>query len=67
MIFDSNLPNHFFFKNWKKPKAIKYLHPFTSERGAVNKDKVYSVVELEYQDYKLQICIDGEKVWIKKC
>lgn len=67
MIYDSNLPDHFFFENWEKPKVVKKLHPFTSERGGSNKDKVYSIIELEYKNYKLQVCIDNEKVYIKKC
>lgn len=67
MRFDCKLPNHFFFKNWKHPKKIKELHPFISERGAKNNDKVYDVVELEYENFKVQICIDGNNCWIKKC
>jgi hypothetical protein len=67
MNFDKDLPDHFFFKSWTKPKKINYLHPFSTERGSVNKDKVYSVAELEFDSYKIQICIDGESCWIKKC
>jgi hypothetical protein len=67
MNFDKNLPNHFFFKNWKKPKNVRYLHPFVSERGSQNRDKIYNVVELDYGDFKIQMCIDNNNCWIKKC
>jgi hypothetical protein len=67
MKFDSNLPDHFFFEGWGKPQSVKYLHPFVSQRGGVNNDKVFNVVELDYGDFKLQVCIDNNNFWAKKC
>lgn len=67
MNFDKKPPNHFFFKDWELPKEIKELHPFISQRGGVNKDTIFNVTELDYGDFKIQICINDNNCWIKKC
>lgn len=67
MMYDADKPNHSFFADWEKPQEIKITRPFVSQRGEVNEDKVYEVAQLKYQNHTIEVCIDGEKVWIKKC
>ena len=67
MIYDADKPNHSFFDDWEKPQELTIKRQFVSQRGEINDDIVYEVAQLKYQNHTIEVCIDGEKVWIKKC
>lgn len=67
MNFLKNLPDHFFFKDWLKPKSTKLIRPFFSQIGKENKEKIYEVYELDFGEYKIQFCKDGNNYWFRKC